>query len=133
MRSIQGVQPEQNVDPRRHERFGAQLIVEVTEHHAVDKKTRDYLEEIAENVSLGGLFIRTPRPFAKGTSLRLNLRLSSDGATVPRIRANAIVRWIRRWGASAGMGVEFLDFEMNGRDDLDRFLKVVEQHPEVGR
>jgi uncharacterized protein (TIGR02266 family) len=133
MRSSEAVQPEQVVDRRRHERVDAQLMVRVAEHHPVDKRMRGYLERVADNVSLGGLFIRTKRPCAKGTSLRLDLRLSSDISSAPSVRANAIVRWTRRWGGSAGMGVEFLDFDMKGRDDLDRFLKLIEEHPQVQR
>lgn len=133
MRSSHGVEPKPGVDLRRHERVEAQLLVKVAEHHPVDRQTKAYLQEVAENVSLGGLFIRTSQPFANGTSVQLNLRLSSDGAHAPVVKATAIVRWSRRWGGKPGMGLEFLDFEMNGRSDLSKFLRLVEKHPEVGR
>ena len=108
-------------------------MVRVAEHHSVDRRTRGYLERMADDLSLGGLFIRTSKPLAKGTKLRLVLRLTTDGAETPRVRANAIVRWRRRWGERAGMGVEFLDFSANGRDDLQRFVDLVASRPDVGK
>ena len=76
----------------------------IPEDHNPD--TIEYLSAVAENVSLGGMFISTKNTFSKGTVIQLNFH-----ALDKTIEAKAIVRWVRNWRSPRGMGVEFIEFK----------------------
>jgi Tfp pilus assembly protein PilZ len=74
----------------------------------VRPQERRYLG-VAENVSLGGLFIATPRPFPAGTLVFLDLYPAGEPDTTP-FSARAVVRWRQLWREPRGMGLQFLEF-----------------------
>ena len=81
---------------------------------AVDKFTREYVENVAANLSLGGMFIATNRPLPKGCVVIVQF---STAAGEPPVLVKAIVRWRRRWLSPRGMGLAFYEFEgLAGRD-----------------
>ena len=90
---------------------------------AVDKPTREYLTQVAQNISLRGIFIETGHPPPAGTLIRLDIRLTP--ADPKPVHAKGIVRWRRRWSQPRGMGVEFLDFKGLGERDLREWLASV--------
>ncbi len=92
---------------------------------AVEKPLRDYLGEVASNVSVGGLFIDADTPPPVGTVIKLELRLAPGEGDSEGLRATAIVRWRRRWTQPRGMGVQFIDFEGLGEKDLKEWLETV--------
>jgi hypothetical protein len=72
---------------------------------------RDYLKGVAENVSLGGMFIATRRPMAPGAVVSLVFETGNA-----LVKAKAVVCWRRRWRGPRGMGVRFIEFEgLGGR------------------
>jgi hypothetical protein len=70
---------------------------------------RRYLLGVAENLSLGGLFIATRHPFPVGSFVCLDLYPGGDGDGAP-FSARAVVRWRRLWREPRGMGLQFLEF-----------------------
>lgn len=81
-----------------------------------------YLLGLAEDVSLGGLFVATQHPPRPGTVVRLHLYTGGDEAHLTPLTARAIVRWRRAWGRQRGMGIQFLDFEGLGERRLESWM-----------
>jgi uncharacterized protein (TIGR02266 family) len=104
---------------------------------ALRRSDREYLEGVAENVSLGGMFIATPRPPREGSLVTLEFDRPSAGGTRP-VRAKALVCWRRRWRQTRGMGVRFLEFENLGPLPLAAWLDEIlagepaRELPEIG-
>ncbi len=93
--------------------------------YRVDRPTRAYLEGVAQNVSLGGLFLVTDRPLPKGAVLELSFgRLHSEDAGNP-IHAKAIVRWRRRWRKPHGVGIEFIEIDGVERDKIHQWVASI--------
>ena len=88
-----------SVELRRSERLAVK--VKVT-YQSLD----DFLSDYTANVSLGGMFIQTERPLAKGS--RFRLRFDIPGHARP-VETTATVRWVQQGadGLTAGMGVVF--------------------------
>jgi uncharacterized protein (TIGR02266 family) len=104
---------------------------------ALRRSDREYLEGVAENVSLGGMFIATARPPREGSLVVLEFDRAVNGGVRP-VRAKALVCWRRRWRQPRGMGVRFLEFENLGPVPLAAWLDEVladgafETFPEIG-
>jgi hypothetical protein len=75
----------------------------------VRPQDRRYLVGVAENVSLGGLFISTRHPFPVGTLVFLDLFPAGAADAMP-FSARAVVRWRQLWREPRGMGLQFLEF-----------------------
>ena len=71
----------------------------------------------AENLCLGGLYIRTVEPPSPGTFIQLLLDLPSG-----EVRARALVQ---RSKPKAGMGVKFMAMQQEDRARLARYLKTL--------
>jgi len=72
------------------------------------------------DVGLGGLFLRTAIPLAKGQRVRVALSLGHNGQAM--LAEGLVTRAVRaRPGQRHGVGVEFVDIG-DGRDGLTRFL-----------
>ena len=99
-------------DNRHYPRVGSDVSVEF--HMAdISGETKKYLSGIAENVSIGGMFLSTPKRFRKGSVILIDF--SFDGEAP--FSASAIVRWTRRFKKPTGVGLEFIEF--NGLGDRD--------------
>lgn len=91
---------------------------------ALRKPERDYLMGVAEDVSLGGMFILTAHPPREGSLVWLEFHVPGDSAARP-VRAKAMVCWRRRWRRPRGMGVRFLEFENLGQRRLESWLVAI--------
>lgn len=91
----------------------------------MDKPLRDYLDQVARNVSLGGLFVDADHPPPVGTLVKLELRLTSGDDEPETILVSGLVRWRQRWSQPRGMGIEFIDFEGLGERDFKEWLETV--------
>jgi uncharacterized protein (TIGR02266 family) len=81
-----------------------------------------------ENLSEGGLFVKTGEPLAPGTPLRLAI---DAGGGEPPIELDAVVVWRRELGnrdGPAGFGVEFRNLEADEFAALARLLERSLQH-----
>ena len=86
-----------------------------------------FVDELAANVSTGGMFIRTARPHPVGSVFEFELRPASDR---PHIAGKAQVVWVRRQRAGedvdrpAGMGVRFVELDDESRRDIAELVAV---------
>lgn len=92
----------------------------------VERREREYLEGVAANLSLGGMFLETDEPLAPGDLVWLEFQPGvapgEDPAAELVLRAKAVVRWRQRWRQPHGMGLEFLEFDGLGQHELDGML-----------
>jgi uncharacterized protein (TIGR02266 family) len=90
---------------RKHARFIRRLEVECS---ANNENTRG----ISSNFSLGGLFIRTNRPFTPGTLLDLHIHLPDGRAS----KAKGVVKTAQKTALASlknGMGIELIEKDLN--------------------
>lgn len=89
----------------------------------VERTTREYLDGIARDLSIGGLFLESRRPLPKGTLVDLDFFM--EGEDGEPVHARAVVRWVRRWLRPRGMGLEFIDVEGLGATRLESWIESV--------
>lgn len=118
-------QPSESVssdDRRRHRRFSVRLRVlfeRLGVAHLIQAETDD--------ISLGGLFIKTKRrPLEPGT--RVSLLIQWDGG---ELMLSGIVRWVSDENPTdadrgRGMGVQFDDLDENKRRELQAFIDALD-------
>jgi hypothetical protein len=84
-----------------------------------------YLRGVAEDVSLGGLFVASRHPCRPGSVVKLQLFSPADPRESSPVLARGVVRWRRLWREPRGMGVQFLEFEGLGQRRLESWLDTV--------
>jgi uncharacterized protein (TIGR02266 family) len=84
---------------------------------------REYLKSVADNVSLGGMFLATRHTFREGTALEVEFHPGGEGGAP--VRAKAVVCWRRRWSEPRGMGVRFVEFSALGARRLEAWIDTV--------
>lgn len=94
----------------------------------------EFTNQVAHDISTGGLFLRTDSPLPPGTLLRMDFPLGSEaaaeGANGSRAHGVGRVVWIRTPDNSsaekpAGMGIKFVRVDEPSREMVEAF---VEQH-----
>jgi hypothetical protein len=85
----------------------------------IDMESGAHVEGVTSDLSLGGCFVCTSKPFPVGTRMRITL--SRKGQTV---EALAVVRILK---PRIGMGVEFIDVESPSHEILTRWIAQVRQ------
>ena len=100
-------------EKRRHARFPSHARAWIADgEHTLYLRVHD--------LSLGGLSVRAPVPFAANDVIEVRLELPGG----IRVRARGEVRWVRETAigeSGARMGAEFTDFE-EGEEDLHELL-----------
>ena len=121
-------QPE-NQEQRAFRRLAAGVRVRYHEV-CLRRPEREYLKGIADDVSLGGLFLASRHTFPEGTTIELEFHPRDEpGAPV---RAKAVVCWRRRWREPRGMGVRFVEFAALGARRLEAWIDTVLAPPSIG-
>lgn len=105
---------------RKFQRVATNVHVKFREKE-VDDSAQEYFEGVAEDSSLGGIFLATNHLFSPGSIVSLIFKFILDNEEV-EIRAKAIVRWTRRIFQPRGMGLEFFEFEGLAGKDFERCL-----------
>ena len=78
-----------------------------------------FFSDIATNISLGGIFIKTPRPLPVGTALRISFAVPQFDSYV---EANGVV--IHTGDANAtGMGIKFAEIDARALRAIDEMIK----------
>lgn len=111
-------------DPRRYPRLKAGVRV-LYEGLLPSRTERQYLSGVAQDLSLGGMFLSSEDPFPPGTLLILEFRTPDMVPEDLPVCARALVRWRRRWGAGKGMGISFVELEGVDRQRLQEWLDSV--------
>ena len=93
-----------------------------------------FVERYAVDVSQGGIFIRTPKPLAVGTSLQFEFQLQ-DGSEL--MSGLGTVVWVRdndpvKPDVAPGMGVRFDELPPGSRDVVKRVLARKGSSPDLG-
>jgi uncharacterized protein (TIGR02266 family) len=87
-------------------------------------KFEEFVEEVSDNLSMNGMFVRSIRPKRPGTILSFEFRLGED---MSLIQGQAEVAWRRPTtegpNQPAGMGVRFLKIDMRSRELIKRLVK----------
>ncbi len=95
--------------PRRSDRYSFGATAEVK-----DLGSPNELVSITRDLSIGGCFIKTPVPFAKGARIRVRIMHSGTEFTaIGRVTDNV---------TAEGMGVEFIEMEPKDRAILGKWL-----------
>ncbi|MEN8188424.1 MAG: PilZ domain-containing protein [Thermodesulfobacteriota bacterium] len=115
-------------DKRKFKRVATNVLVRFNEQKVEDKETRQYLQGVADNCSLGGMFLSTDCLMPKGTVLNLSFMCIDDGNEV-HIEAKAIVRWVQRIRKPKGLGLEFFEFSGLGERDFSECLEKLFKEP----
>ena len=105
-------------EQRRHPRYKASKPVPVAWMYGTEKHLAQ-----AENLSLGGLFIRAANPPAAGASIKL-LFQAPEG----EVRARAVVRNLV---PGEGMGLKIMSMDPEHRSRLLRWLQRLEKEAEA--
>lgn len=103
-------------DPRRkNPRVEAQLAIDMVSDH-------NFYLGLTENVSEGGVFVVTFRPFAVGD--RVTVRVELPGSTDP-MEVVTEVRWVRAASGDVppGVGLAFVDLDDRGRRQVESFVR----------
>ena len=84
----------------------------------------DFVEHHSDNVSRGGIFIKTTSPFPPGTLLKFEIRIADDEAVLAGVGR---VVWKRDEAAAddepAGMGVKFIKLDEKSRALISRLIE----------
>lgn len=97
---------------------------------SIDRMKRQYLDGVVENCGLGGMFIPTDHPFPKGSPITLDFRIESESKELTPVRAQGIVRWVRRRTGDRGMGIAFIEFQGLGDRVFSDWIRKVLKEPE---
>ncbi len=92
----------------------------------VDYRTAgSFITDYTENISKGGVFIKTSLPLEIGERVRLRLQLPDGDAP---FALDGIVKWVStlrdRESHPPGMGIEFVDFDDTVRAKLEALVRV---------
>ncbi len=107
---------------RKNTRVPVSLLVKVKY-----EQEGEFAQQFATNISKGGLFLQSRKPYAKGTRLKFELRLKG-GQTV--LRGIGVVAWTRGPSSKGekpripGMGVKFLKLDAASKAMVDRILSL---------
>lgn len=105
---------------RREPRLPAEVKVDY-------RSIGSFMTDYAENISQGGLFIRTSLPLPVGERVRLRLTLPDGDAP---FALDGVVKWVStlrdRDERPAGMGIEFVDFNDEVKGKLSALVSAYE-------
>ena len=105
-----------SAERRRHARFPVRIRIQ---YRTADQFFQDYVK----NVSIGGIFVETSNPLAKGT--RLQVEFSLPGMKAP-IRTEGVV--VHRLpgksglGVGGGMGIRFSELDQRSKKVLEDYV-----------
>jgi len=119
-----GVQPEPRLveSRRRFARIALTAQVKVTFEGVADRRRL-----LLDNLSQGGLFIRTKNPKPIGTKLNFEFSVRDGAGT---IQGSGIVRWIETDPSRApGMGIQFTMLNEEGKRELRTILQTTSGKP----
>ena len=98
-------------------------------HHELPVAYRtagSFLSDWATNISRGGLFINTRRPFPVGTTLRVVLQVPGADAPFSMTgRVKRVAEWGNEANTSPGMAIEFIDLDGAKRELLETVVERI--------
>lgn len=115
--------PDSNDHGRVHRRVPLSTDVRVTL-----EGIEQFAGFLTDNISEGGLFIKTDSPLPRGTKIHVSVALRNCDAI---LESDAEVAWVRTAspGQPAGMGVRFLDLAPEYQKLLSSFISTPQESP----
>lgn len=110
-------------------RLAAGVRVRYQEVH-LRRPEREYLRGVAEDVSLGGMFLATRHTFAAGRTIEIEFHPRGEEGSP--VRAKAVVCWRRRWREPRGMGLRFVEFAALGARRLESWIDTILAPDSIG-
>ncbi len=110
---------------RQHPRLPSRLSVRFASPKA-------FLQQYTENISKGGLLIRTGKPLPRGTDIEIVLHLPLTHREM-QIKARVVHIPIGGDGLPIGMGVQFTDFIPEQREVIEAYVAMVSDKHAKGR
>ena len=85
----------------------------------------EFIDNHSFDVSMGGVFVKTPTPFAPGTLLKFELHIADDQTVIAGVGRVVWKREPTQAGGDrpAGMGVKFIKIDDASRQIIDRLVK----------
>ena len=119
-----------SIDKRKYPRAKKDLDVRFVPE-SVAPNVGEYLDGLAADIGLGGMFIATGEPPAPGAVVALEINLGDGSGESSLVRARAVVRWTRQQTQPEGMGVEFIEFDGLRDLTLGEFMsRILEEEPD---
>jgi uncharacterized protein (TIGR02266 family) len=112
-------QAQQGADKRRFKRLSTSLIAKIRQRRASSDTRIMAAHSHVTNISIGGVFIETPTPFSKDTIVELDFAIPGYA---DRIHATGVVRWSSASGQMKGMGIEFIEVSIAGKEAINGYI-----------
>ena len=84
------------------------------------RKLNSFFSDYTENISKGGIFIKTPKPLPVGTKFLFKLTIPDRPAP---FEISGEVRWLRTEGDNPGMGIAFIYPDDSQRTDFESVVE----------
>ncbi len=101
---------------RQHPRFDARIKVGF-------KSIRDFLWEYSEDISKGGIFIKTTKPMPLESIVQLKLYLPGKSREISVVGEVIYVVKEGEPQKTPGMGLQLIDFDKEGKKEIDEYLE----------
>ena len=111
---LDGVARVLGIPRRRHVRVGCTFNAGINDSGRLFSGT-------VENVSEGGMFLRSPRRFSQGMALRVSFKLPQVEDPIKAL--GEVVRSEELGEGTFGLGIQFLEMSPKSRDGLTEFLE----------
>lgn len=108
-----------NIDKRSKERIPLSEKVNI-----VCESMEKFITEYADNISLGGMFIKTKNPLPTGTQFNIDLTIGKEGKKITGIGE---VVWTKEFSSDgdrrpSGMGIRFIELHGESKKFIKEFI-----------
>lgn len=114
-------------DERREKRVQASLKVRYK-----SATVTEFIEKHCHDISPGGVFIRSQKPLARGSLLKIDFRLEDDTAVIQGVGR---VVWTREAtddpSKPAGMGIKFVRLDDSSKDNIHKIIAIQKSGSEI--
>ncbi len=109
------------IETRREEpRFDARIKVGF-------KSDRAFLWEYSEDISKGGIFIKTANPMPLNSRVQLRLSLPGRSEEISVVGEVIYVLKEGETGRGPGMGLQLIDFEKEGKKEIEEYIEELKK------
>ena len=108
---------ESGAEKRKYPRYSLSLLVQYRFN-----TFEDFLAEYAENISLGGMFIRTDTPREEGALIYLQFALKDGSRLIEGLGRVVRVNPVGVPHRTPGMGVEFVNFDAESMSLVEEII-----------
>ena len=115
-------------DERREKRVQASLRVRYK-----SATVTEFIEKHCHDISPGGVFIRSQKPLARGSLLKIDFRLEDDTAVIQGVGRVVWTREDSGDGKPAGMGIKFIRLDADSEENIHKIIAMQKEGKEITR